>query len=1628
METSSILDEISIILERIPSSNLDSDVIIEVSEDKSEAYLTITHPALSGKIPQFEDILEQIKQRGIVNIDEGLIRRILKERDFGKKHIIARGEKPKKGENARYLYRFGKIEGKESPLDKFEAIPGQLLAVKEAPKKGEDGIDVFGNIIPGIMGDDITIIAGKNTAISRDRTRVYAVRNGFVSWKENRVDLEPLIKIDGDLTENLEFDGMLEVSGSIKNAKIKIGGNINVSYNISDSSITAGGSIEVFGEIVKSKITSKGDIIGNAVSESNLTSSSSIIIKTGIRDCEIRARSVFITGGKGIIMTKGTPPPALFTIPIVIAKGLSGLSGGKVWAERVIDVEALGDVSHKKTEVFVEKGGSVSISSSVYPKTRITIGQRTQEILKPIEGVTFIEEKGKLLTIPYKQAEVELMVPIYGPTILKDPPSIIMEGEKTKKGASILLQIEEEKLSEFPIPEYQAIIFFQKDIDGPWNRLILEIEKKRKEEREKPGSFKIDSLPEGLYLTITPPGPDGMPVKPKDLVENLKEYKGLNLEAIRDAIIKMDGKPVKIGERQYIPEIDGRIILSLEKEGEIENAKVFLTIGSPKEGGRQIPFTEIIKFIEKEGIRLPYDKRKIAIALKKKYYNKPFLITEAIPPKKGKDAHYLYKLYEDYPEAIPGQILAIKEGPTIGESGKDCKGNIIPGILGEDFKIKGGKNTFLSKDGNILYSSSFGKVFWTNNRCDVERVLEYVGDLDKNIEFPGRVIIQGSLKRGVKIKAGGGVLIKGGVSTSCEITSGGSIEIDGDVKGEDGKEVSLSAKADIIANSISFSNISCEGSLIAKTGVVDSNVSASSLVITGRKGIIMTKGTPPPAIFNIPIAMAPGVKGLVGGGKTEVLKFIDVEQIGSVLHKKTEVIVRNEKGIISVSDAIYPKVKMVISKAFLLVGKPYEGGASFKQEGGKIVKHTYEPIPAELTFIPYSTDVRDIPPSIVLLKGELENATKFLNLSGDKISSIELTPKFSLFFPKEIEGPWREKEKEIALKIKEKEEMPGSFKIDNTQDGVFLTINPPGIRGKPVVFEDVLKASEQFIDIDENAIKEAIIKKDGRPVKIGERQYIEGLDSPVKIEIIDEGGIKAKRVILTIGEEKPGGRKVRFKEVMWLLKKKGVAYGIDERKILLALKRDYHKPFVVADCLLPTKGERGDYLYRYEYKFEAIEGQILAVKKRPTPGNPGINCLGEEIPPIFGDDFEIIEGRNTRLSEDGDILYSQAFGMVIWDGNKASVEKTIYIEKDLNESLSFPGKIIIKGSIKKGLVVSALGNIEVGGDIEEGCSVSSNETVMVYGQILSSSIFAKYDIIASGAFDANLKANGAIIMETGMRCKASCDRIYVVGKKGIIMSKEKPEKGEFVLPVAMERGVKGLIGGEIKAREVYSDIIGSVSQEETVINLLEKGRIGSFCIYPNTKITIGLNTLEIKKECDSILFYEEGGKIKEGVYNKTCEPILTEPKIEKREERYPESIALPEKEIERACEFLKISSDSLSFFELGDKIGLFFEKGIEGPWVSVIKKQEEERRKERERDASFEIKNLPEGLYITVNPPGVNGKPLSEEEIEKSLAGFYNLDKEAIKNAIKESKGKPVKIGERQYIRDIDSKIEVIVD
>ncbi|MBU1262711.1 hypothetical protein KKG61_08720, partial [bacterium] len=332
------------------------------------------------------------------------------------------------------------------------------------------------------------------------------------------------------------------------------------------------------------------------------------------------------------------------------------------------------------------------------------------------------------------------------------------------------------------------------------------------------------------------------------------------------------------------------------------------------------------------------------------------------------------------------------------------------------------------------------------------------------------------------------------------------------------------------------------------------------------------------------------------------------------------------------------------------------------------------------------------------------------------------------------------------------------------------------------------------------------------------------------------------------------------------------------------------------------------------------------------------------------------------------------------------------------------------------------------GDVEEGGSISAKETVFIAGHIVGTEadpcvVKAGADILASSATSSVLSALGSIVMSTGMRCSASSKRLYIVGKKGVMMSKRGPEKSKTTLPVAIKRGVSGLVGGKIEAEEVFADIIGSVSFEPTEIKVKDDGIISCTTVYPKTKITIGEQTQEVSSIQENLSFCNVQGKIVIGAF-KEAEVVLTsvEGKTEKMD--YPPSILLPPVSEKRAGPFLGIEEGNVD--SLGQKDSfLYFQKDKEGPWAEILKKISEEKKREEERPGDFKIQSLREGLFITVTPPGPKGVPLDLAKVMEAVSSYANVDTEKVKAILEKAEGLPQRIAPRQYLPDIDSRVEI---
>ncbi|MDR0361736.1 MAG: FapA family protein [Planctomycetota bacterium] len=132
-----------------------------------------------------------------------------------------------------------------------------------------------------------------------------------------------------------------------------------------------------------------------------------------------------------------------------------------------------------------------------------------------------------------------------------------------------------------------------------------------------------------------------------------------------------------------------------------------------------------------------------------------------------------------------GQRVATIIPPGAGRAGKDVFGGVVPASPGAPAQVAAGPGVILNPNGKDFSSEIEGRLVHENHVLSVSPTLEIAHDIDYsvgNIDFVGKVVVNGSLLDGFSIKGKRGVEIRGEMG-SATVESEGEVTIVGGVKG-----------------------------------------------------------------------------------------------------------------------------------------------------------------------------------------------------------------------------------------------------------------------------------------------------------------------------------------------------------------------------------------------------------------------------------------------------------------------------------------------------------------------------------------------------------------------------------------------------------------------------------------------------------------------------------------------------------------------------------------------------------------------------------------------------------------------------------------------------------------------------
>lgn len=260
------------------------DALIEVCilNNKLEACVNIVPPKHGGMGPNIQSLKTALTNQNVIyGVDEKTLHDICKTPIYNRNIIVARGTKPVNGIDGTYKILFRVVkdlkpkENKDGTVDFYNlgivenVKKGQILCTIKPPTKGIDGISVTKEKIPCRNGKPVPLLQGKNTALNKDGTAIFATIDGQVDYVRGKINVNEtlFIKENVDLsTGHIKVTGNVIINGAVhRGFVVEAAGNIEIKGRVSSATLIAGGNIILRSGVNGSKINCDEDLISRFI-------------------------------------------------------------------------------------------------------------------------------------------------------------------------------------------------------------------------------------------------------------------------------------------------------------------------------------------------------------------------------------------------------------------------------------------------------------------------------------------------------------------------------------------------------------------------------------------------------------------------------------------------------------------------------------------------------------------------------------------------------------------------------------------------------------------------------------------------------------------------------------------------------------------------------------------------------------------------------------------------------------------------------------------------------------------------------------------------------------------------------------------------------------------------------------------------------------------------------------------------------------------------------------------------------------------------------------------------------------------------------------------------------------------
>lgn len=296
----------------------------------------------------------------------------------------------------------------------------------------------------------------------------------------------------------------------------------------------------------------------------------------------------------------------------------------------------------------------------------------------------------------------------------------------------------------------------------------------------------------------------------------------------------------------------------------------------PENGGEELTLEEFLGDMHYEGIRYGVLQEDVQRGFELGCF-RIFLVARGKPPVAGEDGKVTELLqrrrsmcleiqngsqvdFEQGAQLQPirkGTVICLIRPPKAGVDGMDVTGQTLPCAQAQSAFVPQGKNTVISRGGQVLAAAVDGILYIEDDRFCIHEQKIIDGDLNQfqgTLQVSGNLYIGGDVDGGVAIEASGEIVINGKMGQAKVTSTGGTIRVQKGIYGTSGatfltaacqvqspviEYAEIEVETSVITETISNSVIRCGGTVYVMNGrgmIVDSQIWAGDSILCLRVG------------------------------------------------------------------------------------------------------------------------------------------------------------------------------------------------------------------------------------------------------------------------------------------------------------------------------------------------------------------------------------------------------------------------------------------------------------------------------------------------------------------------------------------------------------------------------------------------------------------------------------------------------------------------------------------------------------------------------------------------------------------------------------------------------------------------